>query len=68
MNSVFDFPLLQVWIVFMLSGKLLMSETKCLKSNSIANLLFEGTSLAAEVANKSAAAFLSLGMDKILNA
>ena len=45
-----------------------MSGTKGLKSNSIEHLLFEGTSLAAEVANKSAAAFFSRGMDTILNA
>ena len=45
-----------------------MSGTEGLKSNSIEHLLFEGTSLVFEVANKSAAAFLSLGMDKILNA
>ena len=45
-----------------------MSGTEGLKSNSIEHLLFEGTSLEAEVANKSAAAFLSLGMDTILNA
>ena len=45
-----------------------MSRTEGLKSNSIEHLLFEGTSLAAEVANKSVVAFLSLGMDTILNA
>ena len=45
-----------------------MSGTEGLKSNSIGHMLFEGTSLAAEVANKSAAAFFSLGMDTILNA
>ena len=45
-----------------------MSGTEGLKSNLIEHLLFVGTSLAAEVANKSVAAFLSLGMDKILNA
>ena len=45
-----------------------MSGTEGLKSNSIEHLLFEGISLATEVANKSAAAFLSLGMDTILNA
>ena len=45
-----------------------MSGTEGLKSNSIENLLYVGTSLAAELANKSAAAFLCLGMDKILNA
>ena len=45
-----------------------MSGTEGLKSNSIQHLLFEGTSLAVEVANKSTAAFFSLGMDTILNA
>ena len=45
-----------------------MSGTKGLESNSIEHMLFVGTSLAAEVANKSVAAFLSLGIDTILNA
>ena len=45
-----------------------MFGTEGLKSNSIEHLLFVGTILAAEVANKSTTAFLSLGMDKILNA
>ena len=45
-----------------------MSGTEGLKSNSIEHLLFVGTSLAAEVANKLATAFLSLGIDAILNA
>ena len=45
-----------------------MSRTEGLKSNSIEHLLLEGTSLATEVANKSTAAFLSLGIDTILNA
>ena len=45
-----------------------MSGTKVLKSNSIEHLLLEGTSLAAEVANKSAAAFFNLGIETILNA
>ena len=44
-----------------------MYGTKGLKSNSIEHLLFVGTSLAVEVANKLDAAFLSLGMDKILD-
>ena len=39
-----------------------------LKSNSIENLLFEGTNLAAEVASKSTTAFFNLGIDTILNA
>ena len=45
-----------------------MFGTKGLKSNSIEHLLFEGTNLTAEVANKSAASFFSLGMDTILKA
>ena len=45
-----------------------MSGTEGLKSNSIEHLLLEGTSLAAEVANKSAAALFSLGIDTIFNA
>ena len=45
-----------------------MSGTEEMKSNSIEHLLFEGTSLAAEVASKSAATFFNLGMDTILNA
>ena len=46
----------------------MLSGTEGLKSNSIENLLFEGTSLAAEVASKSAAAFFNLGIDTVLNA
>ena len=45
-----------------------MSRPEGMKSNSIEHLLFEGTSLAAEVANKSTTAFFSQGMDTILNA
>ena len=45
-----------------------MSRTEGLKSNSMEHTLLEGTSLAAEVANKSATAFFSLGIDIILNA
>ena len=45
-----------------------MSRNEGLKSNSIEHLLLEGTSLPAEVANKSAATFFSLGIDTILNA
>ena len=46
----------------------IISSTEGLKSNSIVHRLFEGTSLAAEVANKSAAAFLILGIEIMLNA
>ena len=46
----------------------MLSGTEGLKSNSIEHLLFVGTSLAAEVANKLAAAFFTLGIEKILNA
>ena len=42
--------------------------TEGLKINSTEHRLLEGTSLAAEVASKSAAALLSLGIDIILNA
>ena len=45
-----------------------MSGTEGLKSSSTKDWLLEGTSLAAEVANKSVAAFLSLGIDTMLNA
>ena len=45
-----------------------MSGTEGLKSNSIEHMLFECTSLAAEVANKSTATFFSIGMDTILTA
>ena len=45
-----------------------MFGTEDLKSNSTEHLLLEGTSLAAEVANKTAATFFSLGMDTILTA
>ena len=44
-----------------------MSGTEGLKSNSIEHLLLKGTSLTAEVANKSATAFFNLGIDTILN-
>ena len=46
----------------------MLSGTEGLKSNSIEHLLFKGTNLATEVANKSAAAFFNLGIDTILNA
>ena len=45
-----------------------MSGTEGLKSSSTEHRLSEGTSRAAEVANKSAAEFLSLGIDIMLNA
>ena len=45
-----------------------MCGTEGLKSRSIEHQLLEGTSLAAEVANKLAAAFLSLEIDTMLNA
>ena len=45
-----------------------MSGTEALKSSSTEHRLLEGTSLAAKVDNKSAAAFLSLGIDTMLNA
>ena len=46
----------------------MLSGTKGLKINSIEHLLFEGTNLAAEVANKLADAFFNLGIDTIFNA
>ena len=42
--------------------------TKGLKSNSTEHQLLDGTSLATEEANKSTTAFLSLGIDTMLNA
>ena len=46
----------------------MLSGTEGLKSNSIEHRLLEGTNLVAEVPNRSAVAFLSLGMDTMLNA
>ena len=46
----------------------MFSGTEGLKRNSIEHLLFVGTNLVADVAKKLAAAFLSLGIDTMLNA
>ena len=46
----------------------MLSSTVGLKINSMEHQLLVGTSLAAEVANKSATAFFSLGIETILNA
>ena len=44
----------------------MLSRTKGLKRNSIEHLVFVGTNLAADVANKSAAAFFALGIEEII--
>ena len=46
----------------------MLSQIEGLKSISIKHLLFVGTNLTTDVANKSAAAFFALGIEEIFNA